>query len=271
MPLPEREQAETSIAVGDASDAGLVRQVNEDSHCCLVRDEAAEGIDAVLAVADGIGGYRAGEVASQHATGFVCRRFARSAKDGREGTRAPSDGNWGQVLSEVIEQANRELYDLAVSEERFYGMGTTIVVAAIAGSRLFVSHVGDSRAYLVRNGTVHRLTEDHSWVAEQVRAGLLDPAAADSHPKKNIITRALGLTPVVLVDGAVFDVTEQDTVVLCTDGLTSLVSDDEVLSSVTTSDSPQQACEALVNLANAKGGFDNITVVIARLDGLGNP
>ena len=257
--------------MGDASDVGLTREANEDSYCCLVQEEAIAGIDAVLAVADGIGGYQAGEVASQEATGFVCRRFARAAREGGESNSAPSDGDWGRVLGEVTEQANKELYDLAVSEERFYGMGTTIVVAAIAGSRLFVSHVGDSRAYLVRNGTVQRLTEDHSWVAEQVRAGLLDPAAADSHPKRNIITRALGLTPVVQVDGAAFDVAERDAVVLCTDGLTSLVSDDEILSSVIASDSPQRACEALVDLAKAKGGFDNITVVIARLDGPGNP
>jgi len=252
--------------VGYASDIGSVRPANEDSCCFLVRDETIEGIDAVLVVADGIGGYQAGEVASRHATDFVCRQFAGSVESGRESNRAPSDGDWGRLLSDVVGQANRELYDLAVSDEAFYGMGTTIVAAAIAGTQLFVCHVGDSRACLLRNGTAQRLTEDHSWVAEQVRAGLLDPAKAESHARKNIITRALGLTPDVLADTAVFDVARQDVVLLCTDGLTSLVSDDEILSGVTVGDSPQQACGALVGRANARGGLDNTTVVIARLD-----
>lgn len=155
---------------------------------------------------------------------------------------------------------------MALSKDEFYGMGTTIAAAIVIASRLFIGHVGDSRVYLVRQGEIHQLTQDHSLVAEQVRAGLLEPHQVHSHPERNIITRALGLRSRVKVDMLSRQVTNQDIIVLSTDGLNSLVTDDEILSKTTASETPQLACEALVDLANERGGFDNITVMIACLD-----
>lgn len=144
-------------------------------------------------------------------------------------------------------------------------MGTTLTLGLIEGGRLHLAHVGDSRAYLLRHGDLRRLTQDHSWVGEEVRAGRLRPEEAESHPRRNLLTRALGADADVQVDTETFNLREGDLVLLCSDGLHGVVSDGEITTILGDGEDPQRACDRLVRLANERGGPDNVTVVAARI------
>jgi hypothetical protein len=159
------------------------------------------------------------------------------------------------------------LYTLASSQQELRGMGTTATIALVTGHRVFLGHVGDSRAYLLRDETLRLLTEDHSWVVEQVRAGKMSPAEAAAHPRKNVLTRSLGNSLVIRVDRALHELRPGDQLILCTDGLTNYTNDAELQQAAVTHADPQAACDWLVNLANQRGGGDNITVLVARFSG----
>jgi len=225
--------------VAQVTDTGRKRRRNEDSLVCE---------PPLFAIADGMGGAQAGEVAS---------RLAASAV--REG--GPGDAGEERIF-ELIQEANRRVYDRASSDPNTSGMGTTMTVAIVDGDDVAFGHVGDSRAYLIRDGRMEQLTEDHSLVNELLKSGKLSPEEADVHPQRSVITRAVGTDPDVDVD--TFTVTGRtgDLYLLCSDGLTDVVAEEEILELVEQNRPDiDRALRALVKEANRGGGDDNITVV----------
>jgi serine/threonine protein phosphatase PrpC len=230
------------------SDVGRQREANEDNLVLA---------SPVFAVADGMGGARAGEVASRMAAeAFEDRR--------REGTPE-------QQLATVAKRANRRIHDLSRRDEAHRGMGTTLTAAMVAEGCVSLGHVGDSRAYRLRDGRLEQLTHDHSLVAELERSGQLTPEAAEHHPQRSIITRALGPETDVEVDTHSHPARAGDVYLLCSDGLTGMISDDEVAALMTGASSLDEAAESLIRAANQRGGKDNITVVLFKLDDDGEP
>jgi protein phosphatase len=229
------------LDVAVATDVGRVRQgsVNEDSY---VVDTDGD----LVAVADGMGGHRAGEIAS--ATAVEALRAAVGS---------------GQALRDAIESANAAVYGKSLSDERLHGMGTTVTAGTLAaGDTFIVGHVGDSRAYLLHDGTVRQVTTDHSLVEELVRQGRITREDAAVHPQRNVVTRALGTDPTVDVDVHVLEVRPGDRLLLCSDGLTSMVHEDEIVGVLRREPDAARAAQQLVERANAGGGEDNITVIV---------
>jgi len=240
-----------------ALDTGRTRKNNEDS--------VALDTDAKVAVlADGMGGYNAGEVAAGMATSIVCSGLSRWIGQHASG----SDEETIAAMTEAVDQANRAIFDAANSNPQFSGMGTTLVMAVFNGSRLLVGHVGDSRGYRLRAGQLERLTRDHSLLQEQLDAGLITPAQAARSVNRNLVTRAMGVDAEVALEVHAHDLSEDDLLLLCSDGLTDMV-DDEAIADVLchTHPSLQAACDALVTVANSAGGRDNISVVLVRAGG----
>lgn len=232
------------LVVGAATDVGRVRDGNEDAY--LVDD--AMGL---VAVADGMGGHRAGEVAS--ATALEALRAAVSA---------------GRPLREAVEDANRAVFEKAGTDDSLRGMGTTLTAATLAaGDTLLVGHVGDSRAYLLRDGELRQVTTDHSLVEELVRDGRLTPDEAAIHPQRSIITRALGVDASVEVDVYPVELAPGDVLLFCSDGLTGMLQPDVIAAELRREDDPTRVATKLVDAANAAGGEDNITVVVVAVTG----
>ncbi|HEV7845657.1 MAG TPA: Stp1/IreP family PP2C-type Ser/Thr phosphatase [Thermoleophilaceae bacterium] len=225
------------------TDVGRQRTANEDS--LVMRPP-------LFAVADGMGGAKAGEVASAVAVAAV--------EDARE-SGEPIEAQ----LAGIVRDANRRIYDLAVADESRRGMGTTLTLVKVHDGEVSLAHVGDSRAYRMRDGELTQLTRDHSLVAELERSGQITPEAAEHHPQRSIITRALGPEPDVEVDTYTLASREDDVFLICSDGLTSMISDDEVASILRSASSLDEAAGALVLAANQSGGKDNITVILFRL------
>src|SRR3954449_852197 len=222
------------------TDVGRQRTANEDS--LAVRPP-------LFAVADGMGGAKAGEVASA---------VAVEAVEGAPESREPAEAQ----LAGIVRAANRRIYDLAVADESRRGMGTTLTLAKVHDGEVSLAHVGDSRAYRMREGELSQLTRDHSLVAELERSGQITPEAAEHHPQRSIITRALGPEPDVEVDTYTLAGREGDVFLICSDGLTSMISDDEMTSILRAAPSLDEASDALVRAANQSGGKDNITVIL---------
>jgi serine/threonine protein phosphatase PrpC len=228
------------------TDTGRRRRHNEDAF-------VAE--PPLFAVADGMGGAQAGELASSLA--------AAALKDSQE----PGGGGEERV-DELIQQANRRVYERQSQDAAASGMGTTMTVALVEDGRVAFGHVGDSRAYLIRGGALEQLTEDHSLVAELVRSGKLSPEEAEGHPQRSVITRALGTDPDVDVDTFSVETKPGDLFLICSDGLTSMVDDETILEEVARNRHDlKSAAKALVRAANKGGGEDNITVVFFEIGG----
>jgi protein phosphatase len=225
------------------SDVGRQRQGNEDSY--LERSP-------LFVVADGMGGARAGEVAS---------RMAVEQFDAQDGSDTPPE----EQLAEVARGANRKIHKMAQEDSAYAGMGTTFTAALVTGREIAIGHVGDSRLYRLRDGELERLTHDHSLVEEFVRQGKLTPAEAEVHPQRSIITRALGPEPEVEVDTYTHSGRDGDVYLLNSDGLTGMISEDQVAEILRGRASLEEAAEKLIAAANENGGKDNITVVLFRL------
>ncbi|HEX6664193.1 MAG TPA: Stp1/IreP family PP2C-type Ser/Thr phosphatase [Gaiellaceae bacterium] len=225
--------------VGAITDPGRKRRRNEDAYVIE---------PPLFAVADGMGGAQAGEVASRLAAGAV--------KEGRT-----ERGGEARIVS-LIQEANRRIYDRSTADPNVSGMGTTITVALVENGQVAFGHVGDSRAYLIRGGSLEQLTEDHSLVAELMRSGKLSPEEAETHPQRSVITRALGTDPDVDVDTFTIAAETGDLFLLCSDGLTTMVPNSSILDLVESNrGNLDGALRALVGAANRGGGEDNITVV----------
>jgi serine/threonine protein phosphatase PrpC len=227
---------------------GLQRRENEDSVLAS---------PPVFVVADGMGGAQAGEVASR----IAVEAFAEGL---------PEEGSPEERLAAVALTANRRIYEISRSESERAGMGTTLTAAYVGETDLAIAHVGDSRAYLFRDGELTRLTQDHSLMAELIRRGKLTEEEAADHPQRSIITRALGPEPEVTVDTWTYPVRAGDVILLCSDGLTSMVSEAQVAEILRTSSELERAAQALIDEANRAGGRDNITVILFRLEEVGS-
>jgi serine/threonine protein phosphatase PrpC len=226
--------------VASVTDTGRKRRRNEDAYVSE---------PPLFAIADGMGGAQAGEVASQLAAAAVSEGGA-------------ADGRGEERIFQLIQEANRRVYDRASTDPHTSGMGTTMTVAIVDGDQVAFGHVGDSRAYLIRDGEMQQLTEDHSLVNELMKSGKLSREEADIHPQRSVITRAVGTDPDVDVDTFTVDAETGDLFLLCSDGLTDVVSEEEILDLVERNRGDiDRALKALVKEANRGGGEDNITVV----------
>ena len=228
------------------TDPGRVRRRNEDA---FVLDPP------LFAVADGMGGAQAGEVAS--------RLAAAAFREYHEADRLAPD----ERLEAIIQEANRRIYERARADSDVSGMGTTVTAALLTGGKLTVGHVGDSRAYRIRNNELEQLTEDHSLVGDLMRSGRLTPEEADAHPQRSVITRALGTDPEVSIDTITVEAQPGDLVLLCSDGLTTMVADEDILGILAAAPTLDDAARELVRAANTGGGEDNVTVVLFRVEG----
>jgi serine/threonine protein phosphatase PrpC len=226
------------------TDTGRQRHANEDSYFARA---------PLFAVADGMGGAQAGEVASRIAAGAF--------EHGQVSEQAPAEGQ----LEELAQKANRRIHKLAQEDSSRAGMGTTLTAAMVRDDEVALGHVGDSRAYVLRDGKLKRLTKDHSLVEELRRQGRLTEEQAEEHPQRSIITRALGPEPSVNVDTMTFPARDGDVYLLCSDGLTTMISDDQIREILVGSKSLRSAVNRLVDAANRGGGRDNITAVAFRL------
>jgi protein phosphatase len=246
------------------TDVGMKRRRNEDSY--LVHDDIQ-----LVVVADGMGGHAGGELASQIAVNsideVICSTVEESDPSGDPSSWSSFETIMQEKLKYAVRLGGKRIYERAQVEPELHGMGTTAVVLILKANKAFVGHVGDSRCYLIRDGDIHQITEDHSLVNEQIKAGLITPEAAKNFKYKNIITRSLGYQEEVEVDTQVLDVTRGDHFLLCTDGLTGLVHDDEILDMVLKEPFPV-AIRRMVTMACERGGDDNITVAVARVDAL---
>lgn len=248
--------------VGHGSDVGRVRPFNEDFH--RVWQFPMEGGDlTLLAVADGMGGAAAGEVASKLAMEVLDESFSRYVEEVR--SRRPVVGVQS-LIDKAMRLANRRVYGEAIRQSGRRGMGSTLTCVAIRKRKAYIGHVGDSRAFLVRGSKIYQLTKDHSWVEEQVEKGLLNEEEAENHEWRNLITRVLGTRQQVAPDVAELDVQAGDVFVLSTDGLHGLVSPEEMLAEIQENSDRQLNVEVLLAQANERGGPDNITVVIFEVD-----
>ena len=228
------------------TDPGRRRRRNEDAYVA---------VPPLFAIADGMGGAQAGEVASGLAAAVL--------------EEATGEDRGEERVAALIQEANRRVFQRSNEDAATSGMGTTMTVALVdnTDSTIAFGHVGDSRAYRIRGGELVQLTDDHSLVGELVRSGRLSPEEAESHPQRSVITRALGTEPDVDVDTFTVETEQHDIYLLCSDGLTDMVSQRDILAAVEASPDLDDAARALVNAANAGGGEDNITVVLFRTAG----
>jgi len=237
------------IECGARSDQGKVRDSNEDT--CVVSIQ-----HKIFLVADGMGGHAAGEIASQ-ITASTVEEFA---------TELNQDSNPDEVLKHAVQEANTRVYETQMQKPEFRGMGSTLTILAFSDSRFYIAQVGDSRAYLLRNGTLNQLTRDHSVVWPLYESGILTKEDISKHPQKNLITRSIGTYPQVEADLQNDIADENDIFLLCSDGLTDVLSDLDIAGTLTIQGkSTQELTELLIDAANDAGGPDNITVVVVRI------
>jgi protein phosphatase len=232
------------------TDKGLVREMNEDAFFISIDDNG----QAFAMVADGMGGHQAGEVASN----MACQIISEHILTGMQ----PGNSDCEELLYEAIEKANQAIYHKSLEDVHKHGMGTTIVTVIATGYSLWVAHVGDSRLYLLHNGQLQPLTSDHSHVQSLVNEGLITPAEARIHPKRNIILRALGTDHDVEIDYAEFQWQAGDQLLLCSDGLSNMLDDLQIRDILMSSHSPLEQLRQCIDAANQAGGDDNITAII---------
>lgn len=235
------------MLVHGMSDIGLVRATNEDSYLCEPPH--------LFVVADGMGGHAAGEIASKLAVTTISRYIQENDEKIK----------YEELLKQAIVQSNTAVYQLSLSKEEFAGMGTTVTAAYVEGNTLYWGHVGDSRIYLLRNGELSQITNDHSLVWELVQSGNITKEEAKSHPKRNMLTRAVGTSCLIKIDTGAMALEAEDIILLCTDGLTNMVSEQEMYNILTNQENDLEGIvnQLVVNAKNA-GGADNITGILLK-------
>ncbi|HEV8196669.1 MAG TPA: Stp1/IreP family PP2C-type Ser/Thr phosphatase [Gemmatimonadales bacterium] len=239
------------ISCAGNTDVGVVRSGNEDSFLL----DCAKGL---FIVADGMGGHAAGEVASEMAVHIVAKELGS--------LRGLSDGEAAARMRSAIRKANAAIFDRTLAEHDKRGMGTTTTVMVLFSRRYLIGQVGDSRAYLLREGELLQLTKDHSYVQEQVDAGLLTPEQARTHPYSNVITRCVGANEDVAPDVYFGNLEQGDVVLLASDGLTGMLEDNQIATIMGAEDNPEGAVNKMIADANRRGGLDNITAIVVRVD-----
>jgi len=249
------------IVSGGVTDLGRVRSNNEDSF------RIVEPLNLFI-LSDGMGGEAHGEIASSLAVDTIEKVCSSPKADSEVALPAAPTENWsGQagLLQDAVFQANFNIYSSSQEHPEQRGMGATLTAGWIHGNKLSLAHVGDSRAYLLRAGNLQQLTNDHSLVAEQVRRGIITPQQAEESEMQSVLLRALGAHPEVDVDVDEFDLFPRDVLLLCSDGLTRMVTEPEIAGTLQAETDPEKAAQKLVDLANERGGLDNVTVIVARL------
>jgi len=250
-----------ALEIASSTDPGMVRSHNEDS----IAADASKGL---VVLADGMGGYNAGEVASGMATTVittelqhlleVCPPFEPDPANGRPYAE--------RLLREQIVKANTSIYQAAQSQPQYAGMGTTLVAAVFYDNRAMIAHIGDSRVYRLRDDTFEQVTKDHSLLQEQIDSGMITPEQARFSQNKNLVTRALGIDPTVEPELREYDTRPGDVWLLCSDGLNDMVSDEDIgLTLQTLSANLKLAAQQLVQMANDNGGRDNVSVILVRV------
>jgi serine/threonine protein phosphatase PrpC len=235
------------LKVGFKTDTGRCRQVNEDT---IIANEEL----GLFVVADGMGGHKAGKVASRIAVDEIQRFISKGMEEA---------DNPKTLLDESLLAANKAIVSSSVEDpDRKSNMGTTVVVALFYGDRLLISHVGDSRAYRINDRTIQQITQDHSFVAGWVREGRLSPEDARIHPARHGLSMALGQEDAIILETTEWSWEDFGCLLLCSDGLTEMLEDHEILDIVDGSAGPQEACDSLVEKANENGGEDNISLII---------
>lgn len=233
------------------TDKGKVRQINEDA---FAAGELTNGMCWAI-VCDGMGGQKCGEIASATAVKVISDYILSSYRVGMSANSIKT------MLNSAVSQANIKIYDMSINSEDMNGMGTTVVATLIVDGVAYIAHAGDSRLYYVRNGALTQVTRDHSMVQKMVEKGQITANEAKFHPRKNIITRALGVNEDVEIEYDEIDVLDNDVLLLCTDGLTNFV-DVNTIEDVVNSTPLNQIADKLIDLANESGGGDNITAVV---------
>ena len=252
----EKTKEVDNLKFAAGTDRGLIREINEDSYRILPGSSQSS---CVFIIADGMGGHNCGEVASRMAVDHLSESIAN------EGVGNSSTDDVGTELRKFFEETNRAVFDKSLERPEVNGMGTTLTAAVVNGKTITVAHVGDSRLYLIRNGKMLQLTEDHSYIGELVKNGSLTREEAEHHPGKNIITRAIGSSPDLEVDTLTREIEKKDIFLLCTDGLTNMLEEDEIYDVIVRYE-PEKACSELIETAKTKGGEDNITVIVIKCE-----
>jgi PPM family protein phosphatase len=250
------------IVSSGLSDVGRVRTNNEDSF------RIVEALNLFI-LSDGMGGEAHGEVASAMAVDVI-NKYCESDKEDSGATvldEAPSSiSSRTRRLKSAVAQANFQIFQAAQKNPEQRGMGATITALWLKDTLLSIAHVGDSRAYLLRNGNLQQLTNDHSLVAEQVRRGLITPQQAEESEMQSVLLRALGAHPEVEIDTDEVEIIPRDVLLLCSDGLTRMVTEPEIAGALQAEMVPSAAAERLIALANENGGIDNVTVIVVRFE-----
>ena len=240
--------------IGVKTDTGRIRDNNQDAYYFLLDEDKP-----LFIIADGMGGHKAGEIASNLAVEIISKNLNSDLNS--------NDFEEEYIKEKIfnsIDEANNKIYNKARNEEKCSGMGTTVTLAYITDKSLYIGHVGDSRAYVFKNNKLTQITEDHSLVEELIKNGSISREEAKYHPQRNIITRAVGTAENIDIDVSIIPKEEIEIFLLCTDGLTNMLDDDEIESFLINSENMQIACENLVNLSNDRGGYDNITVIAVK-------
>ena len=246
------------LKVGARSDVGMIRSGNEDNFFAEADDRRG-----VFVVADGMGGHAAGEVASEMAVQIVSRHLLSLT--------SVLDQASAEKLAQAMRDANRAIYDRMLAEVDKQGMGTTASVLLLSDNRFLIGQIGDSRIYLLRDGALTQLTKDHSYVQEQVDAGLLTPEQARYHPYSNVITRCVGASESVDADIYEGEMKPGDVFLLASDGLTGMVDDRRLQAMLLARSGPGRIVDALIAEANGRGGLDNITAIVIQVVGVDTP
>ena len=240
------------LSVGARSDVGMIRSGNEDNWFAEADDRRG-----VFVVADGMGGHAAGEVASEMAVQIISRHLLT--------VKSVLDSHAADALAQSLRDANRAIYDRMLAEVDKQGMGTTASVLAMSDNQFLIGQIGDSRVYLLRDGALTQLTKDHSYVQEQVDAGLLTPEQARYHPYSNVITRCVGASETVEADIYQGEMKVGDVFLVASDGLTGMVDDRRLQAMLLARSGPGRIVDALIAEANGRGGLDNITAIVVQV------
>ena len=233
---------------------GIKRNTNQDY--AFTSEHSVGNLPNILIVADGMGGHKAGEVASEQAVNAVLESIRQN-----ESTDKIS------IIEEAITEANKKVLNMATSDEKFKGMGTTLVVATLEDNVLYVANVGDSRLYLIDDNEIRQITRDHSLVQEMISLGELDKESARTHTNKNVITRAIGVDKKIVADFFEVDIAEKTKILLCSDGLSNMVEDNQINEIIESCEGMtlEDTVHKLIDTANENGGMDNIAVVLAEV------
>lgn len=238
------------------TDKGMVRTQNQD--CIFIPDDFMYNL---YIIADGMGGANAGDVASKNAIFYVKEYIQNNMV-------CEGDNKIKEMLAEAIKYANEKVYKMSVDNQNYEGMGTTIIAVLILKNKAYIAHIGDSRLYRIRNGLIRKITKDHSYVQKLLDDKTITKKEAKVHPKRNMLLKALGCEEEIEPDIMMKKFEANDYLILCTDGLTNLVKDKELLLIVEQIKDCRQICEKFIQLANTRGGYDNISTIVIHNNGV---